>query len=164
MPAKEAAKHGVTLREPYRPRPVHFLELWEVSGWRLKLYGLSYEHEKPEPNLLAAAKEVIQQHLPSPRADGAYGVGYVGVNQGRDRNYVFMDWWANETELHHYLYISSDQAPLKLEDATGTGILASVWGLQLIWFERNAWLEKVLTNPRGPDVEAYLIRRLADQA
>ena len=164
MPAEEAAKPSVSLREPFRPRPVTFLELWEVGGWRLKLYGLSYEHEKPNPDLIAAAKQVIPLHLPPPNADGAQGVGFVGVHQGRERHYVFVDWWARDTELRHHLFLSSVNSPLELEYAGGTGVLASVWGLQLIWFERNAWVEKVLANPRGPDLEAYLKKRLSDQA
>jgi hypothetical protein len=33
-----------------------------------------------------------------------------------------------------------------------------VWELGAIDFERRAWLEDVLANPEGPDVERYLAR------
>ncbi|MCC6471149.1 MAG: hypothetical protein IT563_22735 [Alphaproteobacteria bacterium] len=33
-----------------------------------------------------------------------------------------------------------------------------VWELGIIDFERRAWLEDVLTNPAGPDIERYLAR------
>jgi hypothetical protein len=41
---------------------------------------------------------------------------------------------------------------------------ASLWDLQILWFERNAWVEKVLGNRRGPDTEMYLKKCLSDQA
>ena len=41
--------------------------------------------------------------------------------------------------------------------------VACVWDLAVIGFEREAWLEAVLSNPRGPDVEAYLARRLSGE-
>jgi hypothetical protein len=34
-----------------------------------------------------------------------------------------------------------------------------VWDLFLQGFERDAWVEEVLANPRGPDIESYLDRR-----
>jgi hypothetical protein len=35
-----------------------------------------------------------------------------------------------------------------------------VWDLAVIAFERDAWLDAVLRNPAGPDVERYLATRL----
>jgi hypothetical protein len=35
-----------------------------------------------------------------------------------------------------------------------------VWELEVIDFERRAWLADVLANPEGPDVERYLARHL----
>jgi hypothetical protein len=42
---------------------------------------------------------------------------------------------------------------------SGNGPAACVWDLRVMAFERDAWLECILKNPR-PDVEAYLQRRL----
>jgi hypothetical protein len=33
-----------------------------------------------------------------------------------------------------------------------------VWELEVVDFERRAWLEDVLSNPAGPDLDAYLER------
>ena len=35
-----------------------------------------------------------------------------------------------------------------------------VWELAIVDFERRAWIEDVLLNPPGPDLERYLERRL----
>jgi len=153
------------LKEPFRTRPVHFLELWETGPWKIKLYGLAYQRQRPRPELVEAAKRVAQEALPaSPEEANAYGVGFMGVHDGRDFNFVFVDWWADENELHHHVFESPTEQPAELEEITHTGVASCVFDLQLIWFERNAWVEKVLANAQGPNIEAYLKKRLEDQA
>jgi hypothetical protein len=67
-------------------------------------------------------------------------------------------WWAEENEVHRHAYA----APLPLTSAdelvalTDTG-MACVWELEVIDFERRAWLEDVLI---GEDLPAYLERAL----
>ncbi len=166
MPTAEPAKDKrLHLREPYRPIPINFLELWEHGDWKLKVYGISYYHQRPPAELIAAAKTVAKERLPaSPEQDSAYGVGFLGVHEARDANFIFVDWWANENELRQHVYRAPLDRPADFECVDASGVGGGVWDLQLIWFERNAWVEKVLANPRGPDLEAYLKKRLSDQA
>jgi hypothetical protein len=35
-----------------------------------------------------------------------------------------------------------------------------IWELYVMSFERHAWIAHVLTNPDGPDLDAYLTSRL----
>ena len=153
-------KPQIKLAEEFRPRPARFLGLWEIGGWRMKAYGLHAEHTRLLPELVTAARQLAGRVLPGDAPD-AYGVGFLGVHCGRDSNFVFVDWWANENELHHHVFLSSREKPLDLAPAP-PGVCACVWDLQLIWFERNVWVEKVLNNPRGADLEAYLKKVLDD--
>jgi hypothetical protein len=157
----QAAPHPqMKLTEEFRPRPARFLGLWEIGGWRMKAYGLHAANARLLPELVTAARDLTTRSLPGNMA-GAYGVGFVGVHCGRDSNFVFIDWWACENELHHHVFTSSLQNPLELVRAPD-GVTACVWDLQLIWFERNVWVDKVLNNPRGPDLDAYLKKVLDD--
>ena len=152
------------LREPYRPRPVHFLDLWEPDGWTLKAYGISFAHQTPGAALVGAAKQRALECLPASGENGNYGIGFAGVHEGRDFNFVFVGWWANENELHLKRFLSPADEPANLREATADDCFGCVFDLQLIWFERNAWVEKVLVNPQGPNLQAYLKKRLTDQA
>jgi hypothetical protein len=150
------------LKNAFRPRPVKFLGLWECDGWRMKLYGLTAEHRRLLPELVARAKELAREILPTDaEAENCHGVGFIGVHCGVDANFVFIDWWANENELHHHVFRSSLEKPLEITRAPH-GLAACVFDLQVIWFERTAWVEKVLGNPKAPDVEAYLKKVLDD--
>lgn len=43
------------ITDEYRPRRTRFLELWEPTGWAIKVYGIAYD-QLPSPRLLAAAQ------------------------------------------------------------------------------------------------------------
>jgi prepilin-type processing-associated H-X9-DG protein len=153
------------LQEPYKPRPIRFLELWEESGWRMKIYGISYQRALPRRELIEAAKKVARERLPQPAiTPNRYGVGFLGIHDGRGANFVFVDWWQDENELQHHVYIGPAGQPAQLRYATDADSKACVWDLHVMNFERQAWLTTILTNPAGVDLEAYLTRRLNEEA
>lgn len=148
------------LTEPYAPRRVRFLGFQGVAEWRLKVYGIAYRGDEPDRALVRKAVEVAARDLPAPAvAEGRYGVGFLGVHQGRGANLVFLDWWARENELHHLVYLADHTRPLALERVPGGGLHGCVWDLAVVAFERQAWISAVLSNPSAPDLEAYLDSR-----
>jgi len=151
----------ISLSEPYQPRPIRFLELWKPQGWQLKVYGIAYSKPSPSTDLVVAAKNIALRLLSNAVSQHAhYGVGFMGIHEGRGANFVFVDWWANENELHHRVFISPGDDPLSLEDRTRDGPAACVWDLGILAYEREAWVDTVLSNSGGPDLEAYLARRI----
>lgn len=139
----------------YTPRPITFQQLVELDGWRLKLYGISARSPEPPTELLDAARRLAAEALPSP--DGLPGVGFVGAHEGSGGCYVFVDWWADENELHHVAFSGTsaeDLRPIGPGDA-----IACVWDLEVIDFERRAWMDDVLRQP-GASLDGYLSRRL----
>lgn len=146
---------------PYSPRPIRFLELWEWQGWRLKVYGGAYGCAVPRPALVEAAKRAATEVLPRPaEADDRYGVGFACAHEGRGACFAFVDWWADENELHHKMLTAPEDAPAALRPAGPDALMGCVWDLAVMAFERDAWLRAVLANPHGPDLDAYLAVRL----
>jgi hypothetical protein len=149
------------LQEIYRPRPIRFLELWADAGWRMKVYGIAYRRSRPRPELVALAKDLALRRLPELAARTThYGVGFLGVHDGRDASFLFLDFWTDENELRHHVYVSPTVCPEQVQYVTPTGLAACVWDLRVLCFERQAWIDTVLANPAGPDLEQYLARRL----
>lgn len=149
------------MQEPCEKRPIRFLELMEFDGWRVKVYGIAYGRDTPRPELVQAARELARRAFPAP-ADGGgrYGVGYMELHDGRGVNFVFTDWWQDENELHHHVYLSPHDDPAALSEKTATGVCACIWDMKLMGFERDAWVHHVLRNPDGLDIGAYLGDRL----
>ena len=146
--------------EPYVPRSIRSLGVWQLGAMRMKSYSICWDAELAGDDLVAAARAVALERLES-SAPGTqhYGVGFVGIHQGRTGNFVFVDWWADENELHHHVYASARDDPTRFDYVTPTGLTACVWDLHVLGFERQAWLETMLAAMAGPDVEAYLARR-----
>lgn len=148
------------LTEPYRRRAIRPLGQWPLPPFRMKVYGIAYQGAVPEA-LLAAAREIVAARIrDSAASTDHYGVGFVGVHAGRDANFVFVDWWANENELHHHVYVSPMAQPQALRHETPSGVSACVWDLQVQCFERQAWVDHVLKRHDAPDVEGYLATSL----
>lgn len=150
------------LLTPYQSRPVRFIDLWTVDGWRLKVYGISGRQASPPPAFVVAVKDHASGLLPRPaQTPDRYGVGFVGAHEGRDGSlYGFVDWWENENELRHHGLVAPGERPHDLEPVEPEGTRACVWDLAVIAFERQAWVDSVLANPEGAHLDRYLAARL----
>ncbi|QDU38324.1 hypothetical protein Mal4_26510 [Maioricimonas rarisocia] len=142
----------------YRPRSYQFLELWTPGDWRIKVYGIAYEGDRPDSEVVEAAKRLAVPRLEEASANH-YGVGFLAIHAGKTGNFVFVDWWCDENELHHHVWMTPLGDPFEFEYLTPRGIAACVWDLHLIAHEQQAWIETAL-KPETADLDAYLARRL----
>lgn len=143
-------------------RPVRFMELWDVAGWRIKVYCIAHGQPTPGSQLLNAGRSVAEGLLRGrSTANTHYGVGFLGIHDGRGENQVFLDRWVNENELLHDFWVSPKSDPASLTRPGNDHNSVCVWDLAVQCFEREAWLATVLRNPAGPDLEAYLASRLS---
>jgi hypothetical protein len=151
----------VELAESYRPRAIRCLDVAEIEGWRIKVYGIAYEGSRPAAALVDATLEAARATLPSPAfTDERYGVGFLAAHQGRGSNFAFVDWWAMENELHHHVWFSSLEAPGDLRARRPGDPIACAWDLSVIAHERAAWVEHVLSRHGDPDLDGYLAAQL----
>jgi hypothetical protein len=154
---------SIEILEPYTPRPIRPLDTWQLDGWTLKLYGISLAGRQPPASLIQSARPLAAATLPQPPVTAnRYGIGFVGVHAGRGADFVFVDWWENENEIHHVNFCGPSGEISRLEEARGA--VMCVWDLRVLEYERRAWIDCVLANPAGPDLPAYLARRLNENA
>ena len=147
---------AIEIPQEYSRRPIRCSGVLESDGWRLKVYGAAYERDRPRPELVEATRQLAHR-LPHPaEGDGRYGVGFLCAHDGCGGCYAFIDWWADGNELHHLIYSAPADRPGDLTPVPPGGLTACVWDLAIMAFERQAWLDAVLANPDGPDLERYL--------
>ncbi len=119
-----------------------------------------YRREAARRELLEAAEAEAERILPTPAVTATrYGVGFLGVHDGRGGNFVFVDWWEHENELHHHVFFSMSADPGALRPATAADPIACVWDLGVVAHEREAWIRHVLAADI-PDLDAYIEDRL----
>jgi hypothetical protein len=144
--------------EAYRPRHVRFVRREGVEGWQLKLYGIALNGKEPDPDFVEATRDLASVVLPQPPvADDRYGVAFATAHDATSVYIALVYWWKSENELHQRIYVSPKSSPPAFEpvEHQPTGC---VWELEIVDFERRAWIEDVLANPDGPDLERYLTR------
>ena len=134
-----------------------------IDDWRMKLYGIAWRRELPRPELVEAAKRIAAEELRN-AAPNNYKVGFVGAHDGSSACFVFVDFWSNENELHHYPYVAPVAAPEDLRPAQHSALSVCVWDLRLQSFERDAWITHVLRKADARDFDGYLTVRLNEHA
>lgn len=150
------AQRIVQLTEPYATRPVTALGTWRCGDWQIKKYAIVYRRDAARPELIAAAEAAAAELLPTPAVTSTrYGVGFLGIHDGRGSNLVFVDWWEEENELHHHVFFSPADDPASLRSATPGDPVACVWDLSVVAHEREAWIRHVFAAD-VPDLDAYL--------
>lgn len=148
----------IQLRGPHKPRPVRFLGLHELGEWRVKVYGITAAGERPRQELTDAAFSVAADVLPQPaHGEDRYGVGFLVVHDAADFGFVLVDWWQGENEIYQKMFSAELSRPGELRPHPSDAV-GCVWELGVTDFERRAWIEDVLANPSGPDLELYLSR------
>jgi hypothetical protein len=115
-----------------------------------------------EQDWLAERFEEHRAHLRAVayRTLGSLSEADDAVHQGRALNFVFVDWWAQENELHHHVWFSPQSEPAALRASRPEDPIACAWDLGVIAFEREAWIRHVLDTPGAPGLDAYLADRL----
>lgn len=127
---------------PYEPRKISFIGRWELNGGTAKVYHIAHRDGQPGEGLLEAARATAERVFPD-----AYG--FIGIHEGNGATVLFVDWWADENELHHRLFILDDV----FREAAKDEFTACVWDLQVICHERESWVRHVMDRS---DIEGYL--------
>jgi hypothetical protein len=137
----------------YQPRSIRYIGRQDLGDWRLKVYGIGTHAPDARPEFVAATLDAARGALP----EGG-GAGFVIAHDANSAGLALVYWWANENEVHGRFFASSLDDPAGLAPVDGTG-LACVWEMEVLDFERRAWLEHVLKND---DLDGYLAERAPD--
>ncbi len=142
--------------EPYRPRATHFEGVRELGGWQVKSYGIAYDRSGSADVSFDGAWSLAARSLPSPaRTVERDGVGFAIAHRGRGIDYFVLAWWDRENELPLRVFVRYRGTGQAWRPATGSESVC-VWDLEIIGFERDAYVATMLTS--APDPAAYLGR------
>lgn len=155
--------------QPYEARSFRFIEMLTIGPsrtgiiWRMKLYGIAHRGELPRRELLESAKRIAANQLRKETVNN-YKVGFIGAHDGSKASFVFVDFWGNENELFHRVFISRCNDPSELRPAENSDPSVCVWDLRLQAFERETWIKHILCKADAPDFDGYLAERLNEKA
>jgi hypothetical protein len=146
--------------EPYLPRTLQYVELYDQHGWKLKIYSILHPDKTLNRQLIETAKQTALEFLPDSTEPGHYSAGFISVHQGKSYDFVTVGYWTYSTELRHQSYMKASSASATLT-AISTELSSDVWDIRLLAFERDAWVSEVL-KANAPSVENYLASQLSE--
>jgi hypothetical protein len=145
------------LARHYHQRLGQFVSEEQFGEWRIKLYGLAAPEKGVRPALLDTTKRLASEVLP-PVDDDHHGVAFAIAHDARFP-IALIYWWQGLNEIHQRIFAGPEGSdPSDLEEITGQP-MGCVWELGIVEFERRAWIDEVIGNADGPDLDAYLMRR-----
>jgi len=157
---QSAPPAGALSARPYRPRHLRFIRRQDLGDWRIKVYGIAMFGRTTRSELVEAAVSQAAKTLPQPAvSDDRPGIGFVIAHDAASVCFGLIYWWQSANELHQRVFVSPLAEPGNFRRYENPGA-GCVWELGIIDFERRAWLEDVLANPEGPDIDRYLSRAL----
>jgi hypothetical protein len=154
----KARYSNVMQLEPYLPRTIHFVDLYNHQGWQLKVYSILHPDKTLNVQLIETAKQTALEFLPDSTEPGHYSAGFISIHQGKSYDFVTVGYWTYATELKHQSYMKASSGSSELEMIT-TELSSDVWDIRLLALERDAWVSEVLV-AGAPSVEKYLARQV----
>jgi len=154
------------LSAPYHKRPIRFLNLECVGEWTIKCYSISFKNEYASEKQIQAARDRIPEWLLQAELTRYphYKIATLIIHEGRDGCFAIISWWTGGNMLQLFAYIADEQVPDQFHLISDKGIVSCVWEMAVLWFERNAWVRKVLMQPESPDaLNQYLQEQLNDE-
>ena len=139
--------------EPFRDRARSWLGLTHGNGHALRTYGVVYgdgplDRARFEPGVRSLIAEI-----PTPDwSRGRPGAGVMILHQGKAEDYLVMGWWDRQNELPLEVWIRYDDgwAPSRHHESV------CVWDLEILSFERDAWVATMLSDAQPGSLRAYL--------
>ncbi|MEN1729393.1 MAG: hypothetical protein AAGJ52_13230 [Pseudomonadota bacterium] len=146
-------------RASYQTRTVKFQRLVEFTGWRIKVYRITRNDDAPPfETFFNQSVRPLLDLLPDIDSVN-HGVAILILHHGEHRNWLLLDWWFDQEILKQRLFSSPVDVPGDITEAEAD-LMACTWEMAIHCFERQAWIDDVLANPAGPDLDAYLAKQL----
>ena len=140
--------------KPFEPRPIQFLRIHEHEGWRIKLYSIALDAAAVDEDGFAQGLVLALAALPQPATTQERpGAAYCVMHQGRGADYLVLGWWDRENEMPVRVFVCPAEEDA-WRAARGSESFC-VWDLQVVAFERDAYVATVLAEP-SLGVRAYL--------
>ena len=153
----DATNDALRLAGPHRTRPIRFVGHHHAGAWRLKLYTIATHGQTARPEFVQETLRRVPAVFPQPaQGDGRHGIGFMIAHDALTACIAIYYWWQSFNELHQRIYVGPREDPRAMTQLANQ-TAGCVWELEVIDFERRAWLQDVLIDD---DLEAYLFRSL----
>ncbi|MGP2502523.1 hypothetical protein ACTUSN_14145 [Pantoea ananatis] len=134
----------------YQKRAVSFLGTQTIGLTQLKMYYLTSEKQAEKPiTPPELQRQWLYQGLNETDFPTDLHVGFAIIHAADDGFYLLISTWCDANMLRHRVFTVDGENLLHSLDKTK--IIACVWELAVMSYERNCWIEQVMTTEKIED-------------
>lgn len=145
----------ILIQRGYEERIFSFYGVHQLGEALIKVYGISRDGSDLAAPVVDTATSLASAFVGSQPMDAP--VGFVIVHVAREAVFYVLCCWNDENMLRIEVFRASLSAPEHVESIVDTRIVACVWELEIIAYERDLWVSEVL-GPKTDSLRAYLNR------
>ena len=144
--------------EPYKDRKITFIKNEFIDDICIKVYTIT-NRAKFEANitfnksieLLPKWVEKIKNStIPTHRN------AFLMVHEAREGTLILLCWFTGENMIETNIYYASFENPSVINPSIyKEKQLVCIWELEIVWFERKAWIKHILSKSENPDFINY---------
>lgn len=152
----------MTIVNKYKTRSIRFLEIHEHNNWKIKIYSISNCNEFVSKEIVGIAKTNLGKWLENSfnYPLNTCKIATLILHEGKEGYFALINWWIDENMIQNHVYLLQKDGKKRFVNYSKKGIMACVWELEVIWFERNNWVQHVLKKAPIPDFNSYLQQHL----
>lgn len=143
--------------DQHKPRRIAFREVYETSGWTIKIYTISKTDEFDYPDFYENVKAKLPEWLRMDNsfASGNEKVGFLILHSGNEGIFSLINWWVGDNMMNTHVFLTERHDPENFSMVSGDGLAPCIWEHEVIHHECLAWTKHVLKQSENPNFTAY---------
>ena len=145
----------------YKARKIEFLQVVTHNQWSIKLYTITKKESFSAGSVVKASFDQLNDWLADMNSFNSSHehIAFLIIHEGTEGVFVLINTWVGNNMLQTHIYITNDGGS-SFKKISGDGLFACIWELEVIDFERKAWLNHVVKQDDSPDYQKYQKERL----
>jgi len=147
-----------TMFELYKPRKIDFFNLIKIGDWKIKVYTITNREKFKSNKVLRKCISELPNWLKI--ADESklpvYNAAFLIVHEAREGIWILLNWWTGGEMIQTVVYFADFNSPDLIVASPYNNSLVCIWELEVITFERIAWINNILLEAKKPKFEDYL--------
>lgn len=141
----------------YQPRQIDFKENVIIEDWAIKVYTIAKDTNLMELGNFDAINSELPNWLNLKNSFNSTTdkIGFLIIHFGIEGIFSIINWWVGQNMLNSNVFFSTYSNPSIIKRISGDGLVACIWELEIINFEKNSWTENVLKKFPNPNFDKY---------
>ena len=144
--------------ETYKDRKISFIKNEFIDDICIKVYTIT-NRENFEANVTYKktlellpkwAENIKNSTIPTHRN------AFLMVHEAREGTLILLCWFTGENMIETNIYYADFENPSDINPSIyKEKQLVCIWELEIVWFERKAWIKHILSKSHNPDFNNY---------